>query len=73
MVGIFITSLAKTVNGPRSSLSIFKARSDASGATVDIQVPTALAPWTCLTNPKGEVENVVFNSTFLANLMDRSR
>lgn len=55
MVGIFITSVAKTVNIPRSSLSIFKARSDASGATVDILVPTALAPWTCLTNPKARL------------------
>lgn len=56
-----LTSVAKTVNRPRGTLKIIKARSDASGATVDIQVPTAQAPWTCLTNPRGDVENVYFN------------
>lgn len=35
-----------------------KARSDASAASVDIQVPTAQAPLSCLTGPKGEVEDV---------------
>ncbi|MEB3305529.1 MAG: hypothetical protein VKL58_04865 [Cyanobacteriota bacterium] len=56
-----LTAVAKTVNKPRSSLRIIKARSDASGASVDIQVPTAQAPWACLTSPKGEVEDVYFN------------
>ncbi|MFM7311932.1 MAG: hypothetical protein ACKO0M_01995 [Cyanobium sp.] len=56
-----LTSVAKPVNRPRSSLQGIKASRDASGARVEIQVPTAQAPWTCLTNPKGEVETVTFN------------
>ena len=56
-----LTAVANTVNRPRSTLKVIKARSDSSGASVDIQVPTAQAPWTCLTIPKGEVEDVHFN------------
>lgn len=56
-----LTAVAKTVNRPRSSLRIIQARSDSSGAYIDIQVPTAQAPWSCLTSPKGEVEDVHFN------------
>lgn len=56
-----LTAVAKTVNRPRSSLKIIKARSDVSGTKVDIQVPTAQAPWSCLTSPRGEVEDVYFN------------
>lgn len=56
-----LAAVAKTVNRPRNTLKIIKVRSDASGATVDIQVPTAQAPWSCLTSPKGDVEDVHFN------------
>jgi len=56
-----LTAVAKTVNRPKSSLKIISARSDSSGATVSIQVPTAQAPWACLTSPRGDVEDVYFN------------
>jgi hypothetical protein len=56
-----LAAVAKTVNRPRSTLKIISARSDASGAFVNIQVPTAQAPWSCLTSPRGEVEDVHYN------------
>lgn len=56
-----LTAVAKTVNRPRSTLKIIKVSSNASGASVDVQVPTAQAPWSCLTSPKGDVEDVHFN------------
>ncbi len=56
-----LSAVANKVNKPRNNLKILSARSDASGATVNIQVPTAQGPWTCLTSPKGKVEDVYFN------------
>lgn len=56
-----LTAVAKKVNKPRSSLKIISSRSDSSGATVNIQVPAAQGPWSCLASPKGEVEDVYFN------------
>jgi len=56
-----LTAVAKTVNRPRSSLKIISSRSDSSGANVSIKVPTAQAPWACLTSPRGDVEDVYFN------------
>ena len=56
-----LTAVAKKVNKPRSTLKVISARSDSSGATVNIQVPTAQGPWSCLTSPKGDVEDVYFN------------
>jgi hypothetical protein len=56
-----LDSVAKTVNRARSSLKIIKSRSDASGASIDIKVPMAQAPWTCLTTAKGEVKETYFN------------
>ncbi|MEB3352960.1 MAG: hypothetical protein VKM34_01800 [Cyanobacteriota bacterium] len=56
-----LTAVSRKVNKPRSSLKIISARSDSSGATVSIKVPTAQGPWACLTSPKGEVEDVYFN------------
>ena len=56
-----LSAVARLVNRPRNSLRIIKARGDTSGVYVDIQVPTAQAPWSCLTSPKGEVEDVHFN------------
>lgn len=56
-----LTAVARTVNRSASSLKIIQARSDSSGASIDIQVPTAQASWSCLTSPRGEVEDVHFN------------
>lgn len=56
-----LSAVAKTVNRPRSTLKILNSQSDSSGAKVNIQVPTAQAPWSCLTSPKGDVEDVYFN------------
>ena len=56
-----LTAVARTVNKPRSSLKIIGSTSDSSGAKVSIKVPTAQAPWACLTSPRGDVEDVYFN------------
>lgn len=56
-----LSAVAKTVNRPRSTLKVINTHGDPSGAKVNIQVPTAQAPWSCLTNPKGDVEDVYFN------------
>lgn len=56
-----LSAVAKTVNRPRSTLKVITTHSDPSGAKVTIQVPKAQAPWSCLTNPKGDVEDVYFN------------
>jgi hypothetical protein len=56
-----LNAVAKKVNKSRSTLKVISARSDSSGATVIIQVPTDQGPWSCLTSPKGEVEDVYFN------------
>jgi len=56
-----LSAVAKTVNRPRNTLKVINAHSDSSGAKVNIQVPTAQAPWSCLTSPKGDVEDVYFN------------
>lgn len=56
-----LSAVAKTVNRPRNTLKVINAHSDSSGAKVNIQVPTAQAPWSCLTSPKGDVEDVYLN------------
>lgn len=56
-----LSAVVKTVNRHRSTLKVINTHSDRSGAKVNIQVPTAQLPWSCLTNLKGDVEDVYFN------------
>ena len=58
-----LTSVAKTVGIPRSKLKVIQQRSDASGITVDVKVPKATAPWGCLTDRQGKVEDVHFKGS----------
>ena len=58
-----LTSVAKTVGIPRSNLKVIQQRSDASGISVDVKVPKATAPWGCLTDRQGKVEDVHFKGS----------
>lgn len=58
-----LTAVAKVVGLPRSGLSVIKEKSDRSGNSVDVNVPKATAPWACLTDRQGKVENVYFKGS----------
>jgi septum formation topological specificity factor MinE len=58
-----LTSVAKIVGIPRSNLKVVHQTSDASGISVDVKVPKATAPWGCLTNRQGKVEDVYFKGS----------
>lgn len=58
-----LTSVAKTVGIPRGNLKVIRQTSDASGISVDVKVPSATAPWGCLTNRQGKVEDVHFKGS----------
>jgi hypothetical protein len=58
-----LTSIAKTVGSPRENLKVIRQTSDASGISVDVKVPNATAPWGCLTNRQGKVEDVHFKGS----------
>ena len=58
-----LTAVAKVVGLPRTSLSVIKAQRDASGISVEVKVPKAVAPWACLTNRQGEVEDTSFKGS----------
>ena len=47
-------------------LRAIPAHSDTSGAKVNLQVPIAQAPWSCLTNPRGDVDDVYINESLVA-------
>jgi len=58
-----LTSVAKTVGIPRGNLKVIRQTSDASGISVDVKVPKATAPWGCLSNRQGKVEDVHFKGS----------
>lgn len=58
-----LTSIAKTVGSPRRNLKVIRQTSDASGIRIDVKVPNATAPWGCLTNRQGKVEDVHFKGS----------
>ena len=58
-----LTAVAKVVGLPRTSLSVIKAQRDASGISVEVKVPKAVAPWACLTNGQGEVKDTYFKGS----------
>jgi hypothetical protein len=57
------TSVAKTVGLPASRLKVIRQTSNASGFSIDVQVPNATAPWACLTDRQGKVEDVHFKGS----------
>jgi hypothetical protein len=58
-----LASVAKTVGLPASRLTVIRQTSDASGISVDVKVPKAAAPWGCLTDRQGKVEDVHFKGS----------
>jgi len=58
-----LASVAKTVGLPASRLKVSRQTSDASGISVDVKVPNAMAPWGCLTDRHGKVEDVHFKGS----------
>lgn len=58
-----LASVAKTVGLPASRLKVIRQTSDASGISVDVKVPNATAPWGCLTDRQGKVEDVHFKGS----------
>lgn len=58
-----LASVAKVVGLPASRLKVIRQTSEASGASVDVKVPNATAPWGCLTDLKGRVEDVHFKGS----------
>lgn len=58
-----LASVAKTVGLPASRLKVIRQTSDASGISVDVKVPSAVAPWGCLTDRQGKVEDVHFKGS----------
>ena len=58
-----LTSVAKTVGIPRGNLKVIHQTNDASGISVDVKVPKATAPWGCLTDRQGKVEDVYFKGS----------
>lgn len=58
-----LASVAKTVGLPASRLKVIRQTSDASGISVDVKVPNATAPWGCLTDRLGQVEDVHFKGS----------
>ena len=58
-----LTSVAKVVGLPRASLKVIGHKSDSSGISIDVKVPKAIAPWGCLTDRQGKVEDVYFKGS----------
>ena len=58
-----LTSVAKTVGIPHSNLKVIRQTSGASGISVDVKVPKATAPWGCLTDRQGKVNDVYFKGS----------
>lgn len=58
-----LTAVAKTVGLPRSRLGVISDHTDASGIRVEVSVPKATAPWACLTDRQGNVEDVHFTGS----------
>ena len=55
-----LSAVAKTVNLPRSTLSVSDVSTAESGISVMVRVPGATAPWSCLSDAKGHVSGVMF-------------
>ena len=58
-----LTSVTKLVGGHRGSLKLIDQTGDASGISVDVRAPKAIAPWGCRTDRQGKVEDVHFKGS----------
>ena len=58
-----MASVAKVVGVPPGSLKVIHQSTNPSGISVDVKVPKATAPWGCLTDRQGKVEDVHFKGS----------
>lgn len=58
-----LAKVANTVNQPSSTLKVTEVLAGEAGIGVTIKVPGATAPWFCLSDAKGHVDNVTFTGT----------
>ena len=58
-----LASVAKTVGLPSSYLRVIQHTINASGISVDVKVSKATAPWACLTDRQGKVQDVHFKGS----------
>jgi hypothetical protein len=55
-----LAKVAKTVGKPISTLKVTEVLTGQAGIGVTIKVPGATAPWSCLSDAQGHVDNVSF-------------
>ena len=55
-----LAAVAETVNLARGELSVIDVLTAEAGISVMVQVPGATAPWSCLSDAKGQVQGVMF-------------
>ena len=55
-----LAAVAETVNLDRGSLAVSGVLTAEAGISVMVQVPGATAPWSCLSDAKGQVQGVMF-------------
>ncbi len=55
-----LAKVAKTVGKPSKTLKVTEVLTGQAGIGVTIKVPGATAPWFCLSDAKGHVDNVSF-------------
>jgi hypothetical protein len=55
-----LAAVAETVNLSRDSLSVSDVTTAEAGIGVMVRVPGATAPWSCLSDAKGQVQGVMF-------------
>jgi hypothetical protein len=58
-----LSSVAKVVGIPSGSLKVIRQTDVATGISIDLKVPKATAPWGCLTDRQGKVEDVHFKGS----------
>ena len=58
-----LSSVAKVVGLASNRLKVIRQTSDASGISVDVQVPKATGPWGCQTDRQGKVKDVYFKGS----------
>lgn len=58
-----LAAVAKTVGVDRGKLSVIDTSEAQSGITVNVKVPDATAPWFCLSDRKGHIQDIRFTGS----------
>ncbi len=58
-----LASVAKTVGLAANRLKVIQQTSNSKGFSIDVKVPNATAPWACLTDRQGKVDDVHFKGS----------